>query len=342
MHRKLIIGGAVAAAIAVWLVVWYVIAGVIEREANTWIARQRAQGVRIEFSSLTVGGFPFGWHIDVGQPTVVAPGPAAPEWKGDRATATIRPWNPRSVWMRFEGSHRLTYGEGNARQAAVLEAARPDAILVVNGEGALESLTVDFGSLTIRSEAIPGPVTAARAQGVITVAPRRPPTERARWITVTLDWLDVALPPPLTRGMPNLIQRLELEGGFNGALTPGPAAAAVRAWREAGGTIEINRLALNWAPLDIEGDATIALDEQDRPLFAGVARARGLIETIDRAQQARLIPGTQAFAARFAVMAQQRPGPDGRPQVVVPFNAQDGVLTVMNLQVLRLPPLRFQ
>jgi hypothetical protein len=113
-------------------------------------------------------------------------------------------------------------------------------------------------------------------------------------------------------------------------------------WRDSGGKIDVTRFVLTWAPLDADGDATLALDQANRPLGAGTLRVRGHNEAIDALVQARLIRPQEAFAAKLMLSPLARPAPDGRPQIQTPVTAQDGRLSINNIPLLPLPALRFE
>src|SRR6185295_8822537 len=86
-----------------------------------------------------------------------------------------------------------------------------------------------------------------------------------------------------------------------GPLQQGPLAESVAAWRDAGGIIEVNRLALRWGPLDGDGDGTLALDAANRPLAAFTMRIRGYTETVDALTAAGAMKPRDAGTLKIAL-----------------------------------------
>jgi hypothetical protein len=116
----------------------------------------------------------------------------------------------------------------------------------------------------------------------------------------------------------------------------------VRAWRDAGGTLEVTALALDWGSLRLAGEGTLALDDRDRPLGAGTLRVAGWSEAIDAFQAARAIEPMPAAVLKAALAFLGRVS-GGEPGTVrVPVAAQDGRLSVHRIPVAPLPSLRLE
>ena len=69
-------------------------------------------------------------------------------------------------------------------------------------------------------------------------------------------------------------------------------------WRDGGGSLEIQHLALDWGPLDLTASATLALDDQLQPMGAGSARLVGYAETLDALAPHGAISRSAATAAK--------------------------------------------
>jgi hypothetical protein len=138
------------------------------------------------------------------------------------------------------------------------------------------------------------------------------------------------------------VAHAELNLSFKGRLPGGTLANSIAAWRDDGGSIEINKVAVRWGPVDADGNGTLALDEQNRPLGAFTARWRGYDETIDALQATGQLKPFPAAAAKIALRALARQNKDGPDEVQIPLTAQDGRLFVAGIPLLPVPPLRFQ
>lgn len=99
------------------------------------------------------------------------------------------------------------------------------------------------------------------------------------------------------------------------------------AWRDGSGVLEIDKLDIDWAPIDLTFAGTLALDEQLRLLGAGTANIRGLTILIDRLTERGDIQPFDATLAKLTLALLTRPGEDGGAAVVrLPITAQNGKL----------------
>src|SRR5262249_34861915 len=127
-----------------------------------------------------------------------------------------------------------------------------------------------------------------------------------------------------------------------GNLPPRPLPEAIAAWRDDGGTIEVNHLVLVSAPIDFDGNGTLALDAQNRVQFSFVGRLRGYAETVDALARAGTLPPWQAIAIAGALRAFQRQGLDGRQEIQAQADTVDGQLYLNRIPLpVRMVPLRF-
>src|SRR6185295_1371880 len=100
-----------------------------------------------------------------------------------------------------------------------------------------------------------------------------------------------------------------LRGAFDAERRPREAVAA---WRDAGGTLEIRRLTLDWAPLALAGDG---------PLGAFTLRIAGYAETIDAIAGAGALRPREAAAIKAALnLLARQEGADGRREVRLPLS----------------------
>lgn len=117
---------------------------------------------------------------------------------------------------------------------------------------------------------------------------------------------------------------------------PTPAASA-RAWRAAGGRIDLRKVALRWGPLTATGRVSIALDEELQPGADGVIEATGLVGLIDQLAGSGVLPPGAATAGKAVVAILAAPA--GAGPIRLPVQLRAGVLSVAGFPLLRLPPL---
>ena len=137
-----------------------------------------------------------------------------------------------------------------------------------------------------------------------------------------------------------LVQRAKRDAGLgDGVLQLGPPAVTLPAWAAAGGQVVLNELQMDWGPLQLQGDASLTLDQEQRPLGAGRARVRGFEAAVGAFTEAGLMEEDIGSMARLALLAMSSENSDGERQIEVPITAQDGILRVGPLPLMPLPPL---
>jgi len=108
---------------------------------------------------------------------------------------------------------------------------------------------------------------------------------------------------------------------------PIPAAAprqAAAAWRDSGGTVELDRLLLRWGRIAITGSGTVALDRDLQPIGGFSGAVEGYEDLMAALVTAgRMRPG-DARLARVALAMLAKAGPEGRPQIATSFTIQNG------------------
>jgi hypothetical protein len=151
--------------------------------------------------------------------------------------------------------------------------------------------------------------------------PARSDADRTLGLAADLHELQIpALPPPFAGAVDNL--------GFGATLMgPVPAAPprqAAEAWRQAGGTVEIDHLDVAWRGLRIGGSGTLALDSRLQPVGAFSGGVEGYDQLLGLLAGAGVMPLGDATIARIALGVLAKPGPDGKPRVETSFTIQNG------------------
>jgi hypothetical protein len=328
---------------AAWSAFWFHAAGMIETGVAEWVEARRAQGFAVEYASLAVEGFPFHWRVAIDQPHLAGIGPAGWDWRGDRAVATLQPWALRDIPLSFAGAHRISGGTGDLAETVLVSATRPAGRIMLDEDGRLDRLSFDLGDATIRRDADPAAISIARLRLEVRPYRRPDPASGADVLDLAFDAETVKLPAAPPNGLGDVIAKAHTILSVKGALPPGPLQQSIPAWRDAGGVIDANRIALRWGPLEIDGDGTLALDDEERPLGAFTARIRGYGETIDALAMSGLVRPREAAAVKIALnMLARQDDPRGARALKIPVTAQDGRLTVAGFPLARIPALRFE
>ncbi|MFM7345930.1 MAG: DUF2125 domain-containing protein [Tagaea sp.] len=322
---------AAIATVFLWTVGWMLVAQEIVRRVDAWRTAQAQAGVTLDWDSFDVKGWPFQWRVTAANFRASGAGAIPWSWTGERLVAYATPWNPGEIRLRLPGAQRAR------ADATVLDfrAARPDATLSLDAAGNLARLVLDFEALEISQDGAP-PARVRKFDAAFAAAGETRDAEfRAQGVR-----LAQALAGLEAFGTD--VARAEFAAQLRGALAGGGFANAVRAWRDAGGTLEVRNLLLEWGALRLAGEGTLALDAADRPLGAGTVRLAGWNEALDALQAARAIEPTPAAILRAALGFLARVG-GGEPGTVrVPVAAQDGRLVVHRIPIAALPSLRLE
>jgi len=340
-RTAVIVGVTAIVLLAGWTAAWFFVRGEIERQTLAWIAQQRAQGTTVEHGAIEVAGWPLWWRITIEQPLLAPRQGMQGEWRGTRVQAWLRPWAYLDIPLRLEGDQRITFPQGGIMMTVTTTAAEPDARVRIGGDGRLREVELDSRDFVVDAPAPIGRYRGARAHVLLRLHPP-PPAHTEPLLDATISLIDVDLPQPPVPGLATRVQRGDLDVSVRGNLGPFPLAQAIARWRDDGGTIEVNRLVLVSAPIDFDGNGTLALDAQNRVQLAFAGRLRGYAETIDALQRAGTLRPTEAIAARLTFTALQHQGADGRLEVRAQADTVDGQLFVNRIPLpIRMIPLRF-
>lgn len=335
---------AIAAAILLfaWSLVWLYAARHVAARIGEWQIRQAQAGVELGYGEMAVKGWPFGWRVQFDKPRASGAGPSGWSWHGDRLVATVDPRDLAVVAFRLPGEQHIAAGAGDLAVRATLRAAKPEGIVRFDPQGRVTNLAVEFETLDLRVG--DGEAWTARRLS-LDLAPRRPvaPGPETEMLDIDATVESLRLPGPVAQAaiLGRDIARAEITAKLEGPVRGPNLAKALAAWRDAGGTLEIKKFRLEWGTLRVNGDATLALDEQNRPLGAGTARIAGAGDTLDALAQSGAIDPRGAALLKIAInfLARNDPANGGAPSVQIPVTAQDGVLTVQRFPLLKLKPL---
>ena len=347
MARWLRIGAIAAAALAaVWTGGWFFVAGEIEGRIRDWATAETARGARVAFATLDVDGFPTRFHVRAGSYDYATPGAEGWRFNGTRLEATLLPWTPSTIALRFPGAHRIERRDADGTAALDIAAQRPDGVLRLDDGGRMRALELDLGEVALTLP--PSPILAGDARGatiarlLLAVRPSDPPHPQTReFLSIALRAEDTVPPRSLTRPLDATIRLADAEIALRGETRGGGSAAErVAVWRDSGGVVELLRLDLDWAPLRVTGDGTGALDARNRPQAALTLRVAGLPELVDALVRARQLNPVQAAAFKALATGMARTDPaTGRREVVLPVTAQDGRLAVAGFALMPLAPI---
>ena len=134
---------------------------------------------------------------------------------------------------------------------------------------------------------------------------------------------DLALPaaPP---GFAGTVDDLGFGVTLMGAFPSAPSRQAVTAWRDDGGTVELDNLHLHWGDMTINGSGTLALDNNLQPVGGFSGGVAGFDQLLNALVASGRVKAGDARVARLALAMLAKAGPDGRPEISTSLTIQNG------------------
>jgi hypothetical protein len=299
---------------------WLIVAHRIENGIAAWAQSARERKVDASWQAIGVAGYPVRFRVDLKDAALrdrsVAP---APELRIPAVWGSAAPWDLHD-WQLGAPSG-LSAGLAGAGDRPALRLAAHTA------NGAVTFGAAGGGRLWLRLQ---DAVTEGGGQSRVDAAdlwitlPSKPAQRHTEPnFGVAADLHQVRL-PAAARALGETIEELAFGVTVKGALPNGNLVRSVAAWRDAGGTIELDNLSLRWGGLGATATGTIALDQDLQP----IGGFSGAIEGYDRilralVQAGRMRPG-DAGLAELALTMLAKAGPDGRPQIATSFTIQNG------------------
>lgn len=310
---------------------WLVLAHLVERGIDDWIGQQRAIGGEVETAALAVGGFPLVVRTDVQNFALRHPDGVA--LRGARLVAEARPWAPNVVDIRLDGGALLTLPV-LVGQVPVMMTARDGAgALRFTLGGALGNARLGLNEIAV--EGTPsGRVTAASAE----LTGEQPGPDPDATLRLTGEAHDLTVERIPLPQLGSVIHTAALTLSLTGPVPRAPHVADLTAWRDAGGTLRIERLTLVWGALSVEASGTLVLDQALQPRGRLDAQVRGHAEVIQALVAAGALRPTEASLATLALnMMAGPPGPDGVATLRAPLVIENGVVSLAGFPLGPMP-----
>jgi hypothetical protein len=314
---------------------WFHVAGQLRKGIEEFAIQRRAEGWRVETGAGSVFGFPLQIGLDLGAVKVSTPSGIA--WGSDHVRLSVPGLDPLGPTLELGGLHHLALG---AEHRAIITTTGAKVRLRVDGDGDLHAFAFEAGH-TVLEQPGAGPLsTDSLAIAYEWLNPPDPGHEKpsARF---SLDAGGVEMSLPAGLPLDRRLGRVLVEGRIMGTIPETPPLSALTAWSNAGGNAELDRLAVEWGALTLDGDGTFAFDPRLQPLVATTMRIRGWNEMMGRLVSARIIDAGAASAAEILLAILARPDPQGRPTLTLAVTLQDGFLYAGQLKLMPVPPLPF-
>lgn len=292
----------------IWLTAVDRMAVLLRRQADTLQER----GWRVALGPARRMGWPGRAMLAVG-PTSIASG--ALSWRAERVTADMAlPWpgesdgpitmHPTNHWVRLgSGAERAISASGLTVEVAANNAVLQSTNVGVAGVFETQVLRLRLGPGSLEMQA-----------------------ERFRLFNAA------GAPGPV-------IDAVALDVGLTPAVVPEDLPTAASAWQAAGGVMDVPRFTLTSVNARISGRAKLRLDAGLQPKLDGVMHVTGYAAGLDDLAKTGILAVPTVVAAKAVLGLLAAPSADGGADV--PVQIADGVLTVAQFPLMRLPRLEW-
>jgi hypothetical protein len=311
-----VLGVVLVLGIGVYSAFWWIAASKIETAAATWRETARQQGIEASWQGMRVAGYPLSFRLELTDAVVKDSATAPPaDLQAPLLTASIHPWDFHTA--RFAAPQGLTLALG------------PEAGAKLSAESGSGAATLDDDKTTIwlslykATASGIGSVTARTVHLWGIVPATMPTAHQEAGIAVAFDVHEL-MPPVLPPGFTGAIDDLGFGLTMRGVFPSGPLRQAAAAWRDSGGTVELDHLHLRWGETEITGSGTLALDNSLQPVGGFSGGVSGFDQLLSALVAAGRIKASDARIARLALAMLAKAGPDGRPEISTSFAIQDG------------------
>lgn len=334
-RKRLIIAAAVLLPLVLfgaYTALWLYAAHRVREGLPQWAAAMRTQHLDLSWQGVRVAGYPLAFRLEF---TKIAVRDRDPRFAADvlapMLTAGARPWHPFVWHLDLPAGLTATPAGGVPGSAVVSAPAATGTVAIVDADA---RLWLAVHEPHVAAGAVP---LAARLVYVWLILPARPPSgpdEPA--LGVALDVHDLILPqvpPPFH----NPVEEASLGVTVMGPIPPGPPRQAAAAWRDAGGTLEVDHVALRWGDLGLAASGTLALDADLQPIGAFSGGVGGYGEFMKALAASGRIGKRKADLATTALSFFAKTGPDGRKRIATSFSIQDGEMFLGPIKIGPMP-----
>jgi hypothetical protein len=338
--RYFVLVGVISTAVVAWTGFWFYTAGLVEADLLRR-AEQNSEtnstGAHLSYGSYDIGGFPYRIQVTLNKPTIILRNQAQPmRWRTDQIKAVGHPWQPRHVLFDLTGTHHFEVEVDGQWRCFELSSETAMASVETDAQGALQRLSLDLKNILAKHLG----ADALRGQRLQVHSRPTPGGTNSLDIALRGDALELireGLPELSIKRLPKTITLLDLQSTVTEMAAAGTElAGGVPQWREQGGTVEVDKLRLQWRDVDITATGSLALDDQMRPIGALTAKIKGHEELLQMAVANGGMDEEKAAIAR-AVLGLLAVAGGG--VLSVPVRLQDGLLYLGPAAIARLAPI---
>ncbi|HTJ64514.1 MAG TPA: DUF2125 domain-containing protein [Alphaproteobacteria bacterium] len=321
---------------------WVLTARTITSSANSWITTEQAKGAKLAPDAVSVGGYPFTFTIKL--QNVGLSWPSGLGFTAQNLKVNARPWAIRTFHINATGGVTVSLPSGDVRPALTFasQTLRGTAGFQDNAVPTALNLAADTVSASLTGvEGDAGrelTIATLKLQEIRPATPPKADTDTA--MDLSLEGLDLSAPVIEGNPLGSTIKKIGLHVQLMGVPPATYDGVGLKAWRDAGGTINTPDLSIEWGALSFGGNGTLALDTNMQPEGAFSVHIAGYEQALDSLAAAGWIKMSGASLAKLAMGIAAQTGPDGRPTVKTPLTIQDRHISLGPAKLGQIPEIK--
>lgn len=334
-----LVGAIVVVALA-YSALWAALATGTQTIANEWIARQRLNGWSVSVKSPLLDGFPFWPALILEDVSITAPlNIGSWSWSTDRVIVHPEKLDLTRLTIRATGRH-LIDAPWTLSGPFFAEANVADLGIDLDTAGRLKHSHIYLEQAELQGADRVPIVSAALVDLNFTLAEAMP-SQRDVFAQLSGRGDGVRLAINLRPFEPT-IRTVQLEADLLGPINPGHLQDALELWRGGGGTLEVRRVLLDYPPLTIIANGTMALDDALQPTAALSTHMIGFNDTLNALKAKGIITRSQGASASLVLNLLAKI-PQGREklELQVPLSVQGQKLFVGPFKIMDIPMIQW-
>ncbi|MGE0260257.1 MAG: DUF2125 domain-containing protein [Alphaproteobacteria bacterium] len=316
---------------------WFYVSSRMADEIAQWAGEQRLHRRDVSWDKLRMGGYPLAFSVTANEVRFrdLMPGRAG-EIKAPLIEASTRPWNFRSWAIDAPSGLTAIGGPADAPRVRLTSQSASGSVAIDAGRDI--AVTVDLQHPAFEN----GERVAARAAIVSASLPQEPARSHAdASLGLAIAAYDLQVPglPAPFRGA---INELAFDIRMLGPIPDLPLREAAAAWRDAGGTIEVEKIAARSGDFAVTGSGTVALDREMQPEAAFSGSVRGYDRLIAGLSEIGVLPLGGSVLATVGLSLLAKPAADGHPQIKTSFTIQNGEMSLGPIKLGNAPHIEWE
>lgn len=334
--RYFILAGLIAGALLGYYVLWSHLIDQAAAEADAWIETQKRQGRNAGYDSRRLWGFPYRLSVTFTKPRWQDPQhPLGWKLEAEEVTAHLQLWDMHHVIFELGPKQSIGWRADNADTGISMTTSNGRASLVLDGAGNWLRVAADLSNPALSGPALTnGPVSANKLLLHARRAGNVPPSTD---MAVQFDKL--VLPTGTGGPLGNEVAQFKLVGNLRGTAFGRTPEELLGSWRDGGGVIDLQTIAVHWGGLKLDGDGTLSLDKQFRPLGAMSGELRGMEAAVDALVASGRMRGQDAALAKTAAVALAKRDAKNEAYIPAQFSIQEGRLFLGPISLISLPSI---